>query len=73
MAVQQSMSMRTIEAKRNAALAAIAVSIARSRNDVLYHKLRKYRKLWKDTKNQIVQKYSGLAMQQWAKKQSGAR
>ena len=64
--------MRSMQAKKNAALGAIAVSIARSKNDVLYHKLRKYRKLWKDTKNQIVQKYSGLAMQQWAKKQAGS-
>jgi len=69
--VQQSMVMRSMQAKKNAALGAIAVSIARTRNDVLYHKLKKYRKLWKDTKNQIAQKYGGLAMQQWAKKQSG--
>jgi hypothetical protein len=71
MAVQQSMVMRSMEAKRNAALAAIAVSIARSKNDVLYHKLKKYRALWKDTKNQILSKYSGQAMQKWAKNQSG--
>jgi len=71
MAVQQSMVMRTMEAKRNAALAAIAVSIARMNNDVLYHKLKKYRGLWKDTKNQIVSKYNGQAMQKWAKNQAG--
>jgi hypothetical protein len=61
-----------MQAKKNAALGAIAVSIARTKNDVLYHKLRKYRKLWKDTKNQIVQKYQGQAMQKWAQKQSGS-
>jgi len=72
MAVQQSMTMRTYAAKRNAALAAIAVSIARRNNDVLYHKLKKYRKLWKDTKNQILMKYQSAAMQQWAKKQAGS-
>ena len=71
MAVQQSMSMRSVHAKRNAALAAIAVSIARMNNDVLYHKLKKYRALWKDTKNQILQKYQSQAMQRWAKKQAG--
>jgi hypothetical protein len=71
MAVQTSMTMRTFAAKKNAALGAIAVSIARTRNDVLYHKLKKYRALWKDTKNQIVQKYSGQAMQKWAKNQAG--
>jgi len=72
MATTASMTMRSYEAKRNAALAAIAVSIARSKNDVLYHKLKKYRKLWKDTKNQILSKYASAAMQQWARKQAGA-
>jgi len=70
MAVQQSMVMRSMQAKKNAALAAIAVSIARQKNDVLYHKLKKYRKLWKDTKNQIVQKYGSAATQKWAQNQS---
>jgi hypothetical protein len=60
-----------MQAKKNAALAAIAVSIAKSKNDVLYHKLRKYRALWKDTKNQIVTKYGSAAMQKWAKNQAG--
>jgi hypothetical protein len=72
MAVTQSMSMRTMQAKKNAALGAIAVSIARSKNDPLYHKLKKYRTLWKDTKNQLVSKYGSLAMQTWAKKQAGS-
>jgi hypothetical protein len=70
MAVSASMVMRSHEAKRNAALAAIAVSIARSKNDVLYHKLKKYRTLWKDTKNQIVSKYASAAMAKWAQNQS---
>ena len=71
MAVSTSMTMRSFEAKRNAALAAIAVSIARKNNDVLYHKLKKYRALWKDTKNLILSKYSGQAMQKWAQNQAG--
>jgi len=70
MAVSASMVMRSHEAKKNAALAAIAVSIARSRNDVLYHKLKKYRNLWKDTKNQIVSKYGSAAMSKWAQNQA---
>lgn len=70
MAVQTSMTMRTHEAKKNAALAAIAVSIARTRQDVLYFKLKKYRALWKDTKNQIVAKYGSAAMQKWALNQA---
>jgi hypothetical protein len=32
--------------------------------------LKKYRKLWKDTKNQIVQKYGSAAVQKWAQNQS---
>jgi hypothetical protein len=70
MAVTTSMVTRTHAAKKNAALAAIAVSIARSKNDVLYHKLKKYRTLWKDTKNQIVQKYGSAAMQKWSVNQA---
>jgi hypothetical protein len=70
MAISASMVMRSHEAKKNAALAAIAVSIARSKNDVLYHKLKKYRTLWKDTKNQIVSKYASAAMSKWAQNQS---
>jgi hypothetical protein len=70
MAVAASMVMRSHEAKKNAALAAIAVSVARSKNDVLYHKLIKYRRLWKDTKNQILSKYSSVAMQRWAANQA---
>ncbi len=70
MAAQASMVMRSHSAKKNAALGAIAVSIARTKNDVLYHKLRKYRKLWKETKNQIVQKYGSMALQKWATNQA---
>jgi len=69
MATQSSMVMRSHAAKRAAALGAIAVGIARSKNDVLYHKLRKYRTLWKSTKDQIVQKYGGQALQKWASNQ----
>ncbi len=70
MAVSTSMVVRSFEAKKAAALGAIAVGIARKRNDVLYHKLIKYRKLWKDTKNQILQKYSSAAMSKWAQNQA---
>ena len=70
MAVSSSMVMRSFAAKKNAALGAIAVSIAKTRNDVLFHKLIKYRKLWKDTKDQIVSKYSSAAMSKWAQNQA---
>ncbi len=70
MAVAASMVMRSHAAKKNAAIGAIAVSIARQRNDVLYMKLKKYRGLWKETKNQIVQKYSSAALSKWAQNQA---
>ncbi len=70
MAMSTSMTVRSFEAKRNAALAAIAVSIARMNNDVLYAKLRKHRAIWKDTKNMILSKYSGQATQKWALNQA---
>ena len=69
MAVQTSMVVRSHAAKKAAALGAIAVGIARTKNDVLYHKLRKYRTLWKSTKDQIVQKYGSQALQKWSMNQ----
>ncbi len=70
MAVSASTTIRSFAAKKNAALGAIAVSIARTRNDVLFMKLKKYRGLWKETKDQIVQKYSSAAMSKWAQNQA---
>ena len=70
MATQASMVMRSHAAKKNAILGSLSVSIARSKNDVLYHKLRKYRKLWKESKDQIVQKYGSMALQKWATNQA---
>jgi hypothetical protein len=70
--VAASMVMRSHEAKKNAAVAAIAVSIARMNNDVLYMKLKKYRGLWKDTKNMITQKYGSAALSKWSKNQAKA-
>ncbi len=70
MATAASMTVRSFAAKKNAAINSIAVSISRSRNDVLYMKLRKYRALWKETKDQIVQKYSSQALSKWAQNQA---
>ncbi len=68
--VAASMMMRSHEAKKNAAVAAIAVSMARKNNDVLFMKLKKYRGLWKDTKNMITQKYGSAALSKWSQNQS---
>jgi len=63
-----SMTTRSREAKINAAVGAISVSLAKKRNDPEYQKLIKYRTLWKETKNKIVNRYGSLAYQQWSSK-----
>ena len=65
-----SMQMRSREAKINAAVGAIAVAIAKKKNDPLYHKLIKFRTLWKRTKDEIMRKYGNIAYQQWVQKQA---
>jgi len=65
-----SMQMRSREAKINAAVGAIAVAIAKKKNDPLYHKLIKYRSLWKKTKDEIMRKYGNIAYQHWVQKQA---
>ncbi len=70
MAGSTSMVKRSRQAKKSAALGAIAVSIARMKGDPLYAKLKKNRQLWKSTKDQIVQKYSSAALSKWAKNQA---
>jgi len=69
-AFSMSVSQRSREAKINAALAAICVSIAKQKNDPVVHKMLKYRKLWKESKDQIVQKYRPLAYQKWVQSQA---
>jgi len=64
------MTMRTREAKINSAVGAIAVAIARQKNDPLYHKLQKYKKLWKETKAQIISRYGAIAYQKWIQNQA---
>jgi len=61
---------RSREAKIAAAKAAIAVAIAKQKGDPLYAKLVKHRKLWKQYKNEIVNKYGPVAYQKWVQNQS---
>lgn len=68
--VTSSTTIRSHESKRSAAIASIAVSIARKKNDPLYLKLKKFRAMWKDSKNQILSKYTNEANQIWVKNQS---
>lgn len=67
---QTSMTTRSRESKKNAAIAAIAVSLARKNNDIMFGKLKKYRKMWKATKELVLRKYQSKALQEWSKQQS---
>jgi len=64
------MQSRSRESKINAAVAAISISIAKKKQDPLYPKLIKFKKLWKSTKDQIVQKYGPMAHQKWVENQA---
>jgi len=55
------MTMRTGESKRAAAIAAIAVSIAKKNNDPLYELLKRHRSAWKRIKDDIISRYRGQA------------
>jgi len=63
-----SVQTRSRESKINAAVGAIAVAIARKKDDPLYHKLKKFRGLWKKTKDDLMSKYGNIAYQQWVAK-----
>jgi len=59
------MQMRSYESKKNAAIGAIAVSLAKKHHDPLYERLKHFRSAWKHTKNEILQRYYSQATQQW--------
>jgi len=64
------MQMRTHEAKKEAAISAIAVSLAKRNNDPLYGILKRHRHMWKQAKNDIVMRYRGQAEMRFQQKQS---
>ena len=65
------MMMRTHESKKNAAIGAIAVSMAKKNQDPLYGLLKRHRDAWKRAKNDIVMRYQSQAEMQFQRKQSG--
>ena len=69
-AIATSMTMRSREAKINAAVAALAVKIALQKNDPIVHKMLKFRKLWKKYKDEIVKKYGPIAYQRYMQNQA---
>jgi len=65
-----SMVLRSYESKKSAAVAAIAVSMAKKHNDPMYDQLKRHRHAWKAAKDQIVQRYAGQATMQWQQSQN---
>jgi hypothetical protein len=59
------MQMRSYESKKNAAIGAIAVSMAKKNKDPLYDRLKHFRGAWKHAKNEILQRYYSQATQRW--------
>ena len=65
------MQMRTHESKKNAAIGAIAVSMAKKNKDPLYELLKRHRTAWKRAKDEIVLRYRSQAEMKFQRKQSG--
>jgi len=56
-----SMQMRSFDSKKQAAIAAIAVALAKKNNDPLYEMLKRHRSAWKKAKDELVARYAGQA------------
>ena len=69
-AMATSMVSRSREAKINAAVGAIAVKIALQKNDPYAKKMLKFRKLWKQYKDELVKKYGPIAYQKYMQNQA---
>ncbi len=59
------MQMRSYEAKKAAAVAAIAVGMAKKNHDPMYERLTHHRHAWKSIKNQLLQRYYSQAQMKW--------
>jgi len=64
------MQMRSYESKKEAAISAIAVSLAKKNNDPLYGLLKRHRDAWKHAKNEIITRYRGQAEMKFQSNQS---
>jgi len=69
-ATSSGMQMRSYESKKAAAIGAIAVSLAKKHKDPLYDRLKHFRGAWKDSKDQILQRYYSQATMQWQQGQN---
>jgi hypothetical protein len=68
--VQTTNTRRTMAAKKSAAIASIAVRLAKEADDIMYTKLGKYKKLHIAMKQAIFKKYKTRATSQWHEHQS---
>jgi len=68
--VQQSLVKRTREAKRNAAVSVIAMRLAKEKDDIIWKKASKFKKLFVAAKDAINKKYGQRASIEWMKKQN---
>lgn len=73
MATSMSVVKRTREAKLKAAAGALAIQIAKERNDPLYRKFKKFRDRFWTMKNKIKSKYGQKAMVQARKSMSSTK
>ena len=67
------MQMRSYESKKQAAIAAIAVSLAKKNNDPHYEMLKRYRHAWKKIKDEIVTRYRSQAEMKFQQNQSKSK
>ena len=67
---QSSLVKRTREAKKNAAVAVIAMKLAKDADDIQQKKAAKFKKLFLASKEAILRKYGPRAKIAWTKKQS---
>jgi len=65
---QSTMVKRSSEAKKNAAIASIAMQLAKTKNDVLSEKASKHKKLLTAAREAILKKYGPQARSEYMKK-----
>jgi len=68
--VQTSQVKRTLEAKRNAGVAVLAMKLAKDKSDADWRKANKYKKLFVAAKQAVLRKFKGRALQEWQKQQA---
>jgi len=72
-AITGGMQMRSYESKKEAAIAAIAVALAKKNKDPLYEQLKRHRGAWKRIKDDLVRRYRGQAEMKFQQNQSRIR